>query len=125
MSISEERQLLRRLQSYGSAVSSDPTANRLKRKLIVRQVKRERGLPVFDLDLEVSRMLQARGLIAAREDAKKQVEYTWFPLGLKNMENLEKREGIFQSGKSQQILIRLEKSENFTQNTGKIRYLIN
>ena len=33
-----------------------------------------------------------------------------FPLGLENLENLEKWEGIFQSGKSQGILNRLEKS---------------
>ena len=33
-----------------------------------------------------------------------------FPLGLENLENLEKSEGIFQSGKSQGILNRLEKS---------------
>ena len=39
----------------------------------------------------------------------------WFPLGL------EKQESIFQSGKSKGILLRLEKSGNFTQNTGKIR----
>ena len=42
----------------------------------------------------------------------------WFPPGLKN---LKKWEGIFQSGKSQGILTRLEKSGNFTENTGKIR----
>ena len=41
-----------------------------------------------------------------------------FPLGL---ENLEKWEGIFQSGKSQGILNRLEKSGKTTQNTGKLR----
>ena len=40
-----------------------------------------------------------------------------FPLGL---ENLEKWGGIFQSGKSQGILNRLEKSGKITQNTGKI-----
>ena len=34
------------------------------------------------------------------------------------MENLEKWEGIFQSGKSQGILNRLEKSGKITQNTG-------
>ena len=45
----------------------------------------------------------------------------WFPPGLEIRENLEKWEGIFQSGKSQGILSRLEKSGNFTQNTGKIR----
>ena len=33
-----------------------------------------------------------------------------FPLGLEKLENLEKWEGIFQSGKSQGILNRLEKS---------------
>ena len=38
-----------------------------------------------------------------------------FPLGL------EKWEGIFQSGKSQGILKRLEKSGKITQNTGKLR----
>ena len=37
---------------------------------------------------------------------------SWFPLGL---ENLEKWESIFQSGKSQR------KSGNFTQNTRKIQ----
>ena len=41
-----------------------------------------------------------------------------FPLGL---ENLEKWEGIFQSGKSQGILNRLEKSGKIAQNTGKLR----
>ena len=43
---------------------------------------------------------------------------TGFPLGL---ENLEKWEGISQSGKSQGILNRLEKSGKFTQNTGKFK----
>ena len=46
---------------------------------------------------------------------------TGFPLGLENLENLEKWEGIFQSGKSQGILNRLEKSGKITQNTGKQR----
>ena len=41
-----------------------------------------------------------------------------FPLGL---ENQEKWEGIFQSGKSQGILNRLEKSGKITQNTGKLK----
>ena len=44
---------------------------------------------------------------------------TWFPPGLEIRENLEKWESIFQSGKSQGILSRLEKSGNFAQNTGK------
>ena len=37
-------------------------------------------------------------------------ELSGFPLGLENLENLEKWEGIFQSGKSQGVLNRLEKS---------------
>ena len=44
------------------------------------------------------------------------VKVTGFPLRL---ENLEKWESIFQSGKSQGILNRLEKLEKMTQNTGK------
>ena len=43
---------------------------------------------------------------------------TGFPLGL---ENLEKWEGVFQSGKSRGIFNRLEKSGKITQNTGKMR----
>ena len=43
--------------------------------------------------------------------------HSWFPPGL---EIREKWEGIFQSGKSWEILSRLEKSGNFAQNTGKI-----
>ena len=38
------------------------------------------------------------------------IKFTGFPLGLEKLENLEKWEGIFQSGKSQGILNRLEKS---------------
>ena len=40
----------------------------------------------------------------------KSLESSGFPLGLEKLENLEKWEGIFQSGKSQGILNRLEKS---------------
>ena len=43
---------------------------------------------------------------------------TGFPFGL---ENLKKWEGIFQSGKSQGILNRLENSLKISQNTGKFR----
>ena len=40
---------------------------------------------------------------------------TWFPPGLEIRENLEKWEGIFQSGKSQGILLKiLEKLEKIT-----------
>ena len=51
-----------------------------------------------------------------------------FPLGLENLENLEKWEGIFQSGKSQGILNRLEKSgksqgklHKILENSGNLR----
>ena len=37
------------------------------------------------------------------------------------LEKLEKWEGIFQSGKSQRILNKLEKSGKITQNTGELR----
>ena len=47
------------------------------------------------------------------------LESAGFPIGL---ENLEKWEGIFQSGKSQGILNRLEKSGKITQNTGKLLF---
>ena len=53
-----------------------------------------------------------------RESWIRSCTVTGFPLGL---ENLEKWEGIFQSGKSQGILNRLEKSGKITQNTGKLR----
>ena len=42
------------------------------------------------------------------------------PTGTGNQGKPGKWEGIFQSGKSRGILSRLEKSGNFTQNTGKI-----
>ena len=42
------------------------------------------------------------------------------PTGTGNQRKPGKCEGIFQSGKSQGILSRLEKSGNFTQNTGKL-----
>ena len=48
-------------------------------------------------------------------------EQDMVPTGLENRENWEKRESIFQSGKSQGNWLRLEKSGNFAQDTGKIR----
>ena len=44
-----------------------------------------------------------------------------FPLRLEKMVNLKKWEGIFQSGKSQGILKRLEKSCKISHNTGKLK----
>ena len=45
--------------------------------------------------------------------------YYMVPIGTGNQGKPGKWEGIFQSGKSQGILSRLEKSGNFAQNTGK------
>ena len=58
------------------------------------------------------------GVFTMAESDTETETVTGFPLGL---ENLEKWEGIFQSGKSQGILNKLEKSGKTTQNTGKLR----
>ena len=88
------------------------------------------GCPNLDLDRHrcrsrsVARFVQ---LIQTARQVDRQVEQicmyvcvglTGFPLRL---ENLEKWEGIFKSGKSQGILNRLEKSGKTTPNTGKLR----
>ncbi|XP_053169538.1 cysteine-rich protein 2-binding protein isoform X3 [Hemicordylus capensis] len=49
-SIYEEKLLLRNLEICPNASAMTPEARRLRRKLIVRQAKRERGLLLFDLD---------------------------------------------------------------------------
>uniref|UniRef100_A0A8D0EFW8 Lysine acetyltransferase 14 n=1 Tax=Salvator merianae TaxID=96440 RepID=A0A8D0EFW8_SALMN len=54
ISIYEEKLLLRNLENCSNAVAMTPEAQRLRRKLIVRQAKRERGLPLFDLDKVVN-----------------------------------------------------------------------
>lgn len=53
LSLYEERLLLRRLESCPHALALSVEAKRLRRKLLVRQSKRERGLPLFDLDQAV------------------------------------------------------------------------
>ena len=58
-------------------------------------------------------------IIILKPQLLSKINKSWFPLGLEIRENLEKWEGIFQSGKSQGILSILEKSGNFAQNTGK------
>lgn len=57
VSIYEEKLLLRNLEAYPHAIAVTPEARRLQRKLIVRQTKRERGLPLFDLDNVVNAAL--------------------------------------------------------------------
>ena len=48
----------------------------------------------------------------------------WFPPGLENRENLEKWEGIFQSGNFVKTGKVGEKSGNFTQDTGKLKKIL-
>ncbi|XP_007431888.1 cysteine-rich protein 2-binding protein isoform X2 [Python bivittatus] len=48
--IYEEKLLLRNLESCPNAAALNPEARRLRRKLIVRKTKRERGLSLFNLD---------------------------------------------------------------------------
>lgn len=70
VSIYEEKLLLKRLEACPSAVAMTPEARRLKRKLIVRQAKRDRGLPLFDLDQVVNAaLLLVDGLYGAKEGA--------------------------------------------------------
>lgn len=53
--------LLRRLEACPQALAVTPQANRLRRKLLVRQAKRERGLPLLDVDQAVSAALSLVG----------------------------------------------------------------
>ena len=57
MSMYEEKQLLNRLNALGDAIHRNPKINRLKRKLTVRQLKRERNLPLFNLDAEMKKII--------------------------------------------------------------------
>lgn len=57
ISIYEEKLLLRNLEASPHATAVTPEARRLQQKLIVRQTKRERGLPLFDLDNVVNAAL--------------------------------------------------------------------
>lgn len=68
VSIYEEKLLLKRLEACPNATSMTPEARRLRRKLIVRQAKRERGLPLFDLDQVVNAaLLLVDGIYGAKE----------------------------------------------------------
>ncbi len=61
ISLYEERLLLHRLETCPQALAVTPQAKRLHRKLLVRQAKRERGLPLLDLDQAVSATLSLVG----------------------------------------------------------------
>lgn len=69
VSIYEEKLLLKRLEACPNALSVTPEARRLRRKLLVRQAKRERGLPLFDLDQVVNAaLLLVDGIYGAKEE---------------------------------------------------------
>ncbi|GFY48008.1 cysteine-rich protein 2-binding protein [Trichonephila inaurata madagascariensis] len=58
MSPFEEGQLLQKLQNhYTTAMKERPEVRRLYRKLMVRKLKRERNLPVFDIDAQVRALM--------------------------------------------------------------------
>lgn len=61
LSLYEERMLLRRLDTCPLALAVTPQAKRLHRKLLVRQAKRQRGLPLLDIDRAVSATLSLVG----------------------------------------------------------------
>ncbi|OCT79791.1 cysteine-rich protein 2-binding protein [Xenopus laevis] len=68
ISLYEEKLLLKRLEACPDAVEITAEARRLRRKLLIRQAKRERGLPLFDLDQAVNAALQlVGGVYGARE----------------------------------------------------------
>ena len=56
----EERELLGKLKSHRNILrnnpGNNPAARRLKRKLIIRQEKRQQGLPVFDIDAQINQV---------------------------------------------------------------------
>lgn len=73
LSLYEERMLLRRLDSCPLALAVTPQAKRLHRKLLVRQAKRQRGLPLLDIDRVVSATLSLVGGIYGAQEAGAQM----------------------------------------------------
>ncbi|XP_067121489.1 cysteine-rich protein 2-binding protein isoform X1 [Centruroides vittatus] len=53
MTIYDEQLLLKKLDAMYDTIQKCPTARRLRRKLIIRKLKREKNLPIFNLDTEV------------------------------------------------------------------------
>lgn len=68
LSLYEERMLLRRLEACPLALAVTPQAKRLHRKLLVRQAKRQRGLPLLDIDRAVSATLSLVGGIYGAQE---------------------------------------------------------
>ncbi|PRD26051.1 UNVERIFIED_CONTAM: Cysteine-rich protein 2-binding protein [Trichonephila clavipes] len=52
----EEKALLEKVQNYTTVMEKNPVLRRLYRKLKVRELKRERNLPVFDIDAQVRQL---------------------------------------------------------------------
>ncbi|RVE76760.1 hypothetical protein OJAV_G00012320 [Oryzias javanicus] len=69
VSLYEERLLLRRLDACPLALAVTPQARRLRRKLLVRQAQRQRGLPLLDVDRAVSAALSLVGGIYGAAEA--------------------------------------------------------
>lgn len=69
LSLYEERMLLRRLDACPLALAATPQAKRLRRKLLVRQAKRQRGLPLLDMDRAVRAALSLVGGIYGAQEA--------------------------------------------------------
>ncbi|XP_018414318.1 PREDICTED: cysteine-rich protein 2-binding protein [Nanorana parkeri] len=68
ISMYEEKLLLKHLEACPNAVAVTPEARRLRQKLLVRKTKRERGLPIFELDQAVNAALSlVGGVYGARE----------------------------------------------------------
>ncbi|GIZ05381.1 cysteine-rich protein 2-binding protein [Caerostris extrusa] len=53
MSPYEEDLVLQKLKNYSNEMKTNPQVRRLYRKLVVRKLKRERNLPIFDIDVEM------------------------------------------------------------------------
>ncbi|GBM29230.1 Cysteine-rich protein 2-binding protein [Araneus ventricosus] len=100
MSPYEEEQLLQKLENYPTAMKERPEIRRLYRKLKVRKLKRERKLPIFDIDVK---MRSLRGM-----DPPDYVEHENLPKPIAAAPSLKTILDRFQSsqfsvcGKSQQ-----------------------
>ncbi|KAF0036939.1 hypothetical protein F2P81_009813 [Scophthalmus maximus] len=69
LTLYEERMLLRRLDACPLALAVTPQAKRLHRKLLIRQAKRQRGLPMLDIDRAISATLTLVGGIYGAQEA--------------------------------------------------------
>lgn len=63
----EERQLLRKLEYLQESGPLPPHLHRLRRKLVVRKLKVEHGLPLFNLDVEI-KFLHSHGRLRTRRE---------------------------------------------------------